>query len=199
MNTSETGIDESVEELLQQLTLREKISLLSGKDMWSTMPVDRLEIPSVVMTDGPHGVRSANPDTGRVIGPATAFPTGISMGACWDVDLVERVGQALGEETRGMGCDILLGPCVNIVRDPRGGRNFETFSEDPHLAGRTAVAYIQGVQSRGVGTSLKQFAVNNLETERFRVYVEIDQRTLREIYLPQFEIAVREAHPCTVM
>lgn len=188
-----------VETLLEQLTLSEKISLLSGKDIWNTVPIERLGIPSVVMTDGPHGVRAANPEADRKLGPTTAFPTGISMGACWDLDLMERVGQALGEETRGMDCDILLGPCVNMVRDPRGGRNFETFSEDPYLAGRTAVAYINGVQSQGVGTSLKHYAVNNFEIERFRGSAEIDERTLREIYLPQFEMAVKETKPWTVM
>ena len=199
MSLSTLNINKRVEELLQQLTLKEKISLLSGKDIWNTVPIGRLGIPSIVMTDGPHGVRAANPEAGRVIGPTTAFPTGISMGACWDVELMEQVGKALGAETRGMGCDILLGPCVNIVRDPRGGRNFETFSEDPYLAGRTAIAYIQGVQSQGVGTSLKHYAVNNYEIERFRASSEIDERTLREIYLPQFEMAVKETQPWTVM
>ncbi len=192
-------LEERVEDLLSQLTLPEKISLLSGKDIWNTVPIERLGIPSIVMTDGPHGVRAANPEAGRQVGPTTAFPTGISMGASWDVDLVERVGQALGEETRGMDCDILLGPCVNIVRDPRGGRNFETFSEDPYLTGRVAVAYINGVQSRGVGTSLKHYAVNNYEIERMRASSEIDERTLREIYLPHFEMAVKETQPWTVM
>jgi len=192
-------LEKQVEELLKQLTLNEKISLLSGKDIWNTVPIERLGVPSILMTDGPHGVRAANPEAGRKVGPTTAFPTGISMGACWDVGLIERVGQALGAETRGMDCDVLLGPCVNMMRDPRGGRNFETFSEDPFLTGRIAVAYIQGVQSQGVGTSLKHYAVNNFETERFRASVEIDERTLREIYLPHFEMAVKEAQPWTVM
>jgi len=199
MNKTNDHLNQRVEELLGKLTLNEKISLLSGKDIWNTVPIERLGIPSIVMTDGPHGVRAANPEVDRTIGPTTAFPTGISMGACWDLDLMERVGQALGEETRGMDCDILLGPCVNMVRDPRGGRNFETFSEDPYLTGRTAVAYIKGVQSQGVGTSLKHYAVNNFEIERFRASSEIDERTLREIYLPHFEMAVKEAKPWTVM
>lgn len=199
MTKQESKIDQRVDELLKQLTLQEKISLLSGKDIWNTVPIPRLGIPSIVLTDGPHGVRAANQEVGRKLGTTTAFPTGISMGACWDQELMERVGQALGEETRGMDCDILLGPCVNLVRDPRGGRNFETFSEDPYLAGRIAVAYIKGVQSRGVGTSLKHFAVNNFEVERFRASAEVDERTLREIYLPHFEMAVKEANPWTVM
>ncbi len=188
-----------VEELLKKLTLAEKVSLLSGRDIWNTVPVERLGIPPITMTDGPHGVRATAPEAGRKMGPVTAFPTGISMGACWNPDLIEEVGKALGEETRGMDCDILLGPCVNIVRDPRGGRNFETFSEDPYHSGKTAVSYINGVQSRGVGTSLKHYAANNYEIERFRATSNVDERTLREIYLAQFEMAVKESQPWTVM
>jgi beta-glucosidase len=194
-----TKIEQRVEDLLRQMTLNEKVSLLAGQDIWNTVPVKRLGIPSITMTDGPHGVRSTVPEAGRKMGAVTAFPTGIAMGAAWNPELVEQVGQALGEETRGMDCDILLGPCVNIVRDPRGGRNFETFSEDPYLTGRTAVAYIKGVQNRGVGTSLKHFAVNNYEIERHRASSNVDERTLREIYLAQFEMAVKEAQPWTVM
>ena len=192
-------IEQRVEELLKKMSLGEKVSLLSGKDIWNTVAIKRLGIPSITMTDGPHGVRSTAPEAGRKMGAVTAFPTGIAMGAAWNPELVEQVGQALGEETRGMDCDILLGPCVNIVRDPRGGRNFETFSEDPYLTGRTAVAYINGVQSRGEGTSLKHFAANNYEIERFRASTNVDERTLREIYLAQFEMAVKEAQPWTVM
>lgn len=192
-------IEQRVEELLKQLTLNEKVALLSGQDIWNSMPVKRLGIPSITMTDGPHGVRATAPESGRKLGAVTAFPTGISMGAAWNPELVEQVGQALGEETRAMDCDILLGPCVNIVRDPRGGRNFETFSEDPFLSGKTAVSYINGVQSRGVGTSLKHFAANNYEIERNRASSNVDERTLREIYLAQFEMAVKEAQPWTVM
>lgn len=192
-------IESQVEGLIGKLTLEEKISLLSGRDLWHTVPVERLGIPSIVMTDGPHGVRACNPETGRRVGPATAFPSGVSMGAAWNPRLIEQVGQALGEEARGMDCDILLGPCVNIVRHPLGGRNFETYSEDPFLAGRTAVGFIRGVQSRGVGTSLKHFALNNYEIERMRASTRVDERTMREIYLPQFEMAVKEAQPWTVM
>src|SRR5512136_684650 len=192
-------IEQRVEELLNNLSLSEKIFLLSGQDIWNTVPVKHLGIPSITFTDGPHGVRSTAPEAGRKMGSVTAFPTGISMGAAWNPELVEQVGQALGEETRAMDCDILLGPCVNIVRDPRGGRNFETFSEDPHLSGRTAVSYIKGVQSRGVGTSLKHFAANNYEIERDRATSTVDERTLREIYLAQFELAVKEGKPWTVM
>jgi beta-glucosidase len=191
--------EKKIDDLLRKLTLKEKTSLLSGKDIWNTVPIDRLEIPSIVMTDGPHGVRASNPEVGREVKPTTAFPTGISMGASWNPKLIEQVGQALGEETRAMGCDVLLGPCVNIVRYPLGGRNFETFSEDPYHAGKTAVAYINGVQSRGVGTSLKHYALNNYEIERFRASTRVDERTMQEIYLPAFEMAVKEAKPWTVM
>ncbi len=192
-------LEARLDDLLSRMTLAEKVALLAGKDIWHTMPIERLGIPSIVMTDGPNGVRAANPEVGRQIGPVTAFPTGISMAASWDVTLIERVGQALAEETRGMGCDVLLGPCVNIIRYPLAGRTFESFSEDPYLAGRIAVAYIRGLQSRGVGASLKHYAANNHETERFRVSVNVDERTLREIYLAQFEMAVKEAQPWTVM
>ena len=198
MASKKMSLDQQVENLLSQMTLREKISLLAGKDVWNTVPIDRLGIPSITMTDGPHGVRAPD-ESGRKPGPATCFPTGVSIAASWNTTLVEKVGQALGEETRGMDCDILLGPCVNIVREPRGGRNFEAYSEDPYLAGKTAVSYIKGVQSQNVGTSLKHYAVNNYEVERGRTSSNLDERTLREIYLAQFEMAVKEAQPWTVM
>jgi beta-glucosidase len=197
--TANQDIEQRVEELLGKLTLKEKVALLSGKDLWNTVPIERLGIPSIVMTDGPHGVRASNPETGRVVGPATSFPTGVSMASSWNPELIERVGAALGEETRGMGCDILLGPCVNIVRVPLAGRNFESYSEDPYLAGRIGVAWVKGVQSRQVGASLKHFACNNQEIERLRGNSAIDERTLREIYLPAFEAIVKEAQPWTVM
>ena len=193
------AVDERVETLLKKLTMREKISLLSGEDSWHTVPIERLGIPSLVMTDGPHGVRSSQPETGRIDGPATSFPTGISMASSWNPDLIERVGAALGEETRAMGCDILLGPCVNIVRHPLAGRNFEAYAEDPFLAGKIGVGYVKGVQSQRVGTSLKHYACNNQEIERHRGNSIIDERTLREIYLSQFEMVVKEADPWTVM
>jgi len=198
MASKKISLDRQVDNLLSQMTLGEKISLLAGKDIWNTVPIVRLGIPSITMTDGPHGVRAPD-EAGRKFGPTTCFPTGVSMAASWNAALVEKVGQALGEETRGMDCDILLGPCVNIVRDPRGGRNFEAYSEDPYLAGKTAVAYIKGVQSQNVGTSLKHYAVNNYEIERGRASSNVDERTLREIYLAQFEMAVKEAQPWTVM
>jgi beta-glucosidase len=192
-------IRKKVDALLTQMTLHEKVSLLSGKDSWNTVPIERLGIPSMTMTDGPHGVRSSMIEAGRKAGPTTCFPTGVSMAATWNTDLIEKVGAALAEETRGMNCDILLGPCVNIVRHPLAGRNFEAYSEDPFVSGMIGIAWVKGLQSKGVGASLKHYACNNQEFERFRGSSQIDERTLREIYLPHFEMVVKEAGPYTVM
>ena len=190
-------VDQRVDLLLSQLTLREKAALLSGQDEWHTAAIERLGIPALVLSDGPNGVRAVG--DGRPVGPTTAFPTGVSMASSWNPELIGRVGVALAEEARAMGCDILLGPCVNIVRTPLAGRNFESYSEDPYLAGRIAVAWVRGLQSGGVGASLKHFACNNQETERLRGDSVVDERTLREIYLPAFEMAVKEARPWTVI
>ncbi|MGE5528151.1 MAG: glycoside hydrolase family 3 C-terminal domain-containing protein [Patescibacteria group bacterium] len=198
-NAGDASVERRVEDLLQRMTLKEKVSLLSGVDTWHTAPIERLGIPSLTMTDGPHGVRATKPEAGRKASPATSFPTGVSMAASWDPGLIERVGAALAEETQALGCDILLGPCVNIARTPLAGRNFESYAEDPYLAGRIAVAYIKGLQGAGVGASIKHFACNNQENERFRGNSVVDERTLREIYLPAFEAAVKEAAPRTVM
>ncbi len=199
VKSSAAAVEQRVEELLAKLTLQEKVALLSGQDDWYTVPIERLGIPSLVMTDGPHGVRANRTGENRVQGTATSFPTGVSMASSWDPELIHRVGVALAEETRALGCDILLGPCVNIVRTPLAGRNFESYAEDPYLAGRIGVAWVKGLQSRNVGASLKHYACNNQETERHRGSTEIDERTLREIYLPAFEAIVKEADPWTVM
>lgn len=188
-----------IESLISQMTLPEKVSMLSGRNNWYTVPIERLGIPSVVMTDGPHGVRTDDPGSGRIIGTGTAYPTGISMASSWNRDLVEKVGVALAEETRHLGCHIILGPCVNIVRSPLAGRNFETYSEDPYLAGQIGVAYVKGVQSQRIGVSVKHFAANSQENERARGNSVVDERTLREIYLPAFETIVKETQPWTVM
>ena len=193
------SIEQQVDGLLKELSLSEKAALLSGSDAWHTVKIDRLGIRPLEMTDGPHGVRAANPELGRLVGPTTCFPTGISMGASWNPELIQEVGQALGEEALAMGCDVLLGPCINIVRGPLGGRNFETYAEDPYLASRLGIGYVKGVQSMGVGTSVKHYAVNNQEIERFRSSSNLDERTLREIYLSAFEAIVKEAKPWTVM
>lgn len=191
-------LEQRVNDLLAQMTLKEQASLMSGADNWHTVPIERLGIPWLTMTDGPHGVRTVN-ERGRTFVPATAFPTGVSFAASWNPELIERVGRALAEETRGLGCDVLLGPCVNIVRHPLAGRNFESYAEDPYLAGRIGIAWVKGLQSRGVGASLKHYACNNQEFERMRGNSVVDERTLREIYLAQFEAIVKEARPWTVM
>ena len=191
--------EQQINELLGKLTLREKVALLSGADAWRTVPIERLGLPALTVSDGPHGVRANRVEAGRISGLSTAFPTGVSMAASWNTDLIERVGAALGQETHALGCDVLLGPCVNIVRHPLAGRNFEAYSEDPFLAGRIGTAWVKGVQSEGVGASLKHFACNNQEIERGRGNSIVDERTLREIYLSQFETVVKEADPWTVM
>jgi len=189
---------QQVDRWLQQLTLFEKVSLLSGKNNWLTVPVERLGIPSLVMTDGPHGVRTEQ-SPGRKQGNTTAFPTGVSMSATWNAELIEQLGSVLAEETKAMDCDILLGPCVNIIRHPLAGRNFESFSEDPFHAGCIGTAWVKGLQNAKVGASLKHFAANNQEIERGRGDSIVDERTLREIYLSQFEMVVKNAQPWTVM
>lgn len=184
-------LERSIDRLLKRMTLTEKVALLSGKDYWHTTPVPRLAVGSVEMHDGPFGV------CGK--GEATRFPAGVSLAATWNTELIHRVAGALGEESLATQTDVLLGPCVNIVRHPIGGRNFESFSEDPCLAGELGVAYVQGLQSRGVGASVKHFACNNQELNRERGDSLVDERTLREIYLPHFEAIVKRGRPWTVM
>jgi beta-glucosidase len=185
-----------VQTLLRALTLEEKVSLLAGASTWATVPVERLGIPAIKVSDGPNGARGDVFGAGKT---AAAFPAGISLAATWNPALVEQIGQALAEEAQTKGAVVLLGPTVNIHRSPLNGRNFECFSEDPYLAARLAVAYITGLQSRGVGASVKHFAGNNSEFERNTINSVIDERALREIYLPAFEAAVREADTWTVM
>lgn len=192
-----------VERVLAELTLEEKAALTSGSDFWHTDGVERLGVPRVMVTDGPHGLRkqSASADhlgLGASV-PATCFPPAAALASTWDVDLLERVGRALGRETRGNDVAVLLGPGVNMKRSPLCGRNFEYFSEDPALAGDLGAALVSGIQSEGVGTSLKHYAANNQETDRMRVSADVDERTLREIYLPAFERVVQQAQPWTVM
>jgi len=182
-----------VEDLMARLTLEEKVSLLAGESSMTLMAIPRLGIPSIKVTDGPTGVRSPE---GK---PATVFPVGVAIAASWNPELAKGVGAAIAEEARGYGASVLLAPTVNIVRTPRWGRNFETYSEDPLLAGRLALGYVAGVQGKGVGVSLKHFAANNQETNRFFVDSIVDERTLREIYLPAFETVVKQADPWSVM
>ena len=181
--------------------LRAKAELLSGRDFWSTREGDG--IPSMVMVDGPHGVRR-QAGTADNLGfndslPSTCFPPGVALGSTWDPALIREIGVALGEEARSLEVNMILGPAINIKRSPLGGRTFEYLSEDPLLTGILATEYVHGVQSTGVGTSLKHFAVNSQETDRMRVSAEVDHRTLREIYLPAFERVVTEAAPTSVM
>lgn len=190
---------QKAQEILAKMTLEEKASLCSGQSFWETKAIDRVGIPSMFMTDGPHGVRMATGSDFTQSKPATCFPTASALAASWDPQLAETIGQALGEEAQALNVQILLGPGANMKRSPLGGRNFEYFSEDPILAGRMATGLIKGVQSKGVGASLKHFAANNQEFERYSNNSEIDLRTLNEIYFPAFEMAVREAQPWTVM
>jgi beta-glucosidase len=189
--------------LLAELTLEEKAALCLGSDFWHTAAVPRLGIPAITLSDGPHGLRR-QPDQGDHVGisgslPATCFPTAAALASSFDPDLVRRVGKAIGEEARAQDVQIVLGPGVNIKRSPLCGRNFEYFSEDPLVAGVLGAALVQGIQSQGVGASVKHFAANNQETDRLRVNAEVDERTLREIYLPAFERVVTDGRPWTVM
>ncbi len=188
--------------LLQELTTEEKAALVAGTDFMFTNPVPRLGIPSVRMSDGPHGLRVQNSggDNG-VAGsePATAFPTAALTACGWNEDNLHKIGEAIGGEARHYGINVVLGPGVNIKRNPLAGRNFEYFSEDPLLAGRLGAAEIKGIQSNGTGVSLKHFALNNSENYRFMGDSVCDERAIREIYLKAFEIAVKTAKPETVM
>ncbi|MFI7597861.1 glycoside hydrolase family 3 C-terminal domain-containing protein [Actinoplanes sp. NPDC049681] len=185
------------------LTLEEKAALLDGADFWRTQGIDRLGIPSVMVTDGPHGLRKQAGDSDHVglndSVPATCFPPAAGLASTWDTDLLTRIGEALGRECRAEEVAVLLGPGINMKRSPLCGRNFEYFSEDPLLAGELGAALVDGVQSQGVGTSLKHFAANNQETDRMTVSADVDERTLREIYLAAFERVVTGSQPWTVM
>jgi beta-glucosidase len=192
-----------VQQILQQMTLEEKASLCSGLNFWYLKGIERLGVPSIMVTDGPHGLRKQRTEPDHIelneSVPATCFPTASAVAATWNRDLIYQVGAALGEECRQEKVGVILGPGVNIKRSPLCGRNFEYFSEDPYLTGEIAKNYINGVQSQGVGTSLKHFAVNNQEYRRMTIDAVVDERTLREIYLTAFETAVKEAQPWTVM
>jgi len=192
-----------VSSLLAELTVQEKASLCLGSDFWHTAPVPRLGIPAIMMSDGPHGLRkqAGEGDHVGISGslPATCFPTASALGSSFDPVLVRRIGQAIGAEARAQGVSVVLGPGINIKRSPLCGRNFEYFSEDPLLSGVLGAALVEGIQSQGVGASVKHYAANNQETDRVRVSVDVDERTLREIYLPGFERVVTSARPWTVM
>lgn len=190
----------AISELLAQMTLEEKAGLCSGADFWHTKAVGRLSVPAMMVSDGPHGLRTQK-EGGGVNESITAvcFPAGCAAAASFDPELLRREGAAIGAEARAVGVGVVLGPAVNIKRSPLCGRNFEYYSEDPCLAGALAAAYIQGVQDQGVGTSIKHFAANSQEYRRLTCSSNMTERTLREIYLPAFETAVKEAAPWTVM
>jgi beta-glucosidase len=180
-----------VESILARMTLDEKIDYLGGVDTFYVRAVPRLGLPAFRMADGPFGVRN--------VGPSTAYAAGIALAASWDRDLANRVGAAIGRDARARGVHIMLAPGVNIYRAPMCGRNFEYFGEDPFLAARMAVSYIEGMQAQGVSATVKHFLGNNSEIDRHHTSSEIDERTLREIYLPAFEAAVKEAHVGALM
>ena len=190
-----------IKDLLSKLTLEEKAGLCSGKDFWRTKPVDRLNIPSVMVSDGPSGLRTQvengfNENDSRT---AVSFPSGCATASSFDRELLGRLGEILGEEANNYNVSTVLGPAINIKRSPLCGRNFEYLSEDPYISGELGAAYIKGVQSKNVGTSVKHFAANNQETNRFSVSEEVDERTLREIYLAGFETCVKKSAPTTIM
>ncbi len=192
-----------VKQIVSQMTLEEKAGLLSGLDFWHTKPVERLDIPSCMVSDGPHGLRKQDEKSDHLsineAIRAICFPAGCATAASFDRDVLRRLGEALGDACQHEAVSVILGPSVNIKRSPLCGRNFEYYSEDPYLAGEAAVSLIQGVQSRGVGTSIKHFACNNQEYRRMSSDSVVDERTLREIYLTAFEAAVKRAKPWTVM
>lgn len=195
--------NKKVEELIKLMSLEEKATFTTGRDNWFTKPVERLHIPSVRMSDGPHGLRTQNGEEisikEEMAKKSVCFPAACATASSFDRSLLEELGKELGEEARGLGVNVLLGPGVNIKRSPLCGRNFEYFSEDSYLAGELGAAYVRGVQSQGVGCSLKHFAANNQEYRRMDASSEMDERTFREIYLSAFEKVVKEAKPWTVM
>ena len=194
---------ENIKKLISQMTLEEKAGLCSGADFWHTKAVERLGIPATMVSDGPHGLRKQD-EGGDHLGindsiMAVCFPAASATAASFNCGLIEKMGEALGESCQHENLSVILGPAVNIKRSPLCGRNFEYFSEDPYLAGKMASSLIKGIQSKNVGTSIKHFALNNQEHRRMSSSAECDERTMREIYFPAFEMAVKEAHPWTVM
>jgi beta-glucosidase len=193
-------MEENIDQVLKELTLKEKASLLSGGDIWQTEAIERLDIPAIFLVDGPHGVRYVadryHDDPAK---KATCFPTAVNLAASWNLNLIKKVAAALAEESMAFGVDVLLGPGINMKRSPLGGRNFEYFSEDPFLSAELAVKFINTVQEKGIGTSLKHYTANNQEYKRYSIDAQIDERPLREIYLAAFEKTVKKANPWTVM
>ena len=191
------------QDIISKLTLEEKCYLLSGKDFWQTRSVKAKGVPNMTLSDGPHGLRKQE-GAGDQLGlngslPATCFPTAATIANSWDPALGEEIGRYLGEEAASQDVCVLLGPGLNIKRSPLCGRNFEYFCEDPYLAGKMAAGYVRGIQANGVSACPKHFAANNTELRRQASDSVVDERTLREIYLTGFEIAVKEADPKSIM
>ena len=186
----------TLEQLLPQLTLDEKVALLAGRDLWHSIPVPRLGIPVLKVSDGPNGVRGAYRDNRP---PSICLPVGIALGATWNTALVEDAGRLLAGEAKRKNAHILLSPTVNIHRTPIAGRNFECFAEDPYLSGTIAAAYINGLQRSGVGACIKHFVCNDQEHERMSISAEVTERPLHEIYLEPFRLAMRLANPWSLM
>ena len=199
----EVNLSKQSAQIVAEMSLKEKVAFCSGKNFWYLKSLDRLELPSIMVTDGPHGLRKQDSQADHVglnaSVPATCFPTASALACSWNVELMHEIGVALGKECVKENVSVLLGPGMNIKRHPLCGRNFEYFSEDPVLTGEMAASLVQGIQSQGVGASLKHFAVNNQERARMFVDAIVDERTLREIYLRGFEIAVKKSQPWTVM
>ena len=196
-------MNRNIKEIVAQMTLEEKAGMCSGKDFWFLKSVERLGIPNVMVSDGPHGLRKQDSE-GDHLGlnesiVAVCFPAACATASSWDEEMLESMGKTLGEECQAENVSILLGPAANIKRSPLCGRNFEYFSEDPYLTGRMAIAEIQGVQSWDVGTSMKHYAANNQEFNRMSCSSNLSERAFREIYLTGFEMAVKEAQPKTLM
>ena len=190
-------------EIVSKMTLQQKAKIVSGRDYWHMEGFEELGLPVIQMTDGPHGLRKQDPDN-KTVGlggsfPSTCFPPASLSGCSWDMELLEKEGEAMAEECLQEKVSVILGPGTNIKRSPTCGRNFEYFSEDPYLSGKCSAAIIRGIQSKGIGTSLKHFAANSQEAYRMTINEVVDERTLREIYLTAFEIAIKEAQPWTVM
>ena len=194
-----------METIISQMTLQEKIAFCEGANFWETKAYEQYGIPKMFVCDGPNGLRKQDVTGGTdMLGvnksqPATCFPAGVTAAASWDPELVQKIGNAIGVEARSQGVGVVLGPSCNLKRNPLCGRNFEYFSEDPYLTGKMAAAFIRGVEGQGVGTSLKHFAANSQELSRFTSDSIMDERTLRELYLQGFEMAVKEGKPATVM
>ena len=201
-HTATSAEDARIDDLQAAMTLEEKAALTVGRDAWTTVPVERLGLPSIWLSDGPTGLRKARGGEDMSIGrnvPATCFPTESALGASWDVELVRAVAAAIATEAQAAGVQVILGPGVNLKRSPLCGRNFEYFSEDPVLSGELAAAFVTGLQERGVGACVKHLVANESETDRMIVDSVVDERTLRELYLRPFEIAIAKADPWTLM